>query len=77
MWCGSPVTLNLTAPNVFCTVCQLLAVFLVFLYSFPYHNVFNMWSSFLHMFSATLRNAPRVVISNSVVFKTSKGNESY
>lgn len=46
------------------------------LYSFPYHNVFNMWSSYLHMFLATLRNTPRVVISNLVTFITSKGDES-
>ena len=30
----------------------------------------------LHMFSATLRNSPRVVIGNLVMFRTSKGDES-
>ena len=30
----------------------------------------------LHVFSATLRNTPRVVIGNLVMFSTSKGDES-
>lgn len=29
-----------------------------------------------HVFSATLRNTPRVVIGNLVMFRTSKGDES-